>query len=72
MQMLTTGAKLHEVQSAAWGPLRELGEWEREHGVTWQSTMERQKRSRELVRILSIPELAMVVERTAEGIRVVS
>jgi hypothetical protein len=70
--MLTTGAKLHDFQLSAWGPLRKVVAWERQHGVTWESTLAKQTAKRELVRILSIPERAMVVERTSEGIRVVS
>jgi hypothetical protein len=70
--MLTTSATLLEFQQAAWGPLREAVEFEREHGHSWQLAQALQDRTSELVRILSIPELATVVERTSEGIRVVS
>lgn len=72
MQMLTTSATLHEVQSAAWGPLREAYEFEREHGASWELAQALQDRTRELVRVLSLPENTTVVERTADGIRVVS
>lgn len=65
-------AMLLDVQRSAWGPLREAVEFEREHGPSWELAQAMQDRTRELVHVLSLPDSTQIVERTAEGIRVVS
>lgn len=63
---------LLDVQAAAWGPLLELAEMERQHGSSWAIARAMQARRRVIVSILSLPETTQIVERTADGIRVVS
>jgi hypothetical protein len=77
MQMLTTGAKLHEFQQKAWGPYRKLVAQERmalerQQKPSWELALEKQAAERYLVRALSIPDRPAEIERTSEGIRVVS
>lgn len=72
MQTPMPTVTLLDIQSQAWGQLREAVQFELVHGPSWQAAMAIQDRSRDLVRALSLPESTTLIERTAEGIRVVS
>lgn len=67
-----TNVTLLDAQKAVWGPLREAYEVERQQGSSWELSRVIQERRRNVVSVLSLPEGTPVVERTAEGIRVVS
>lgn len=68
----TPNVTLLDAQKDAWRPLREAYEVERQQGSSWELSRVIQARRRDVVRVLSIPDGTPVVERTAEGIRVVS
>ena len=63
---------LENLRQAAWRRLQELAELERQHGSSWELTMARQERTRDVVRVLSVPDNTPVVMRTAAGLQVVS
>lgn len=66
-----TNVTLLDAQKAVWGPLREAYEVELQQGPSWELARVIQARRRDVVRVLSIPDGTPIVERTAEGLRVV-